>query len=916
MGKNKLLKRLFLLLSLLCLFITPVSQAKINQAYTPFLNHQYQHPSRLKSQMQQAQPRSVVHRVLARYKFDLTFATLLFLAVILGGMVICDLQLKKCIVRRFTKTNNEAYTTITPFQYPAKKVTLLILLFLAGLLTFFVIILFTYESYENQRFVKWISTIFFIFALLGGYFFGNLKRSKQLEVLINKLQLQIIDKKAAQDTLTQSEQRLRRQNASLAHLALIQLDAGRSAQDVFMEMTKVSAETLDVERVGIWRLSDDKAQLECLSLYLKSKNLHTFANPLQAKDLPTYFGQLAQHRVTAINDVYDHVSTAEFPADYLQANGIGAMLDGIILLNSQVIGVICHEHVGGTRDWTLDEQSFAGSLADLVRLTVESHKRQQVEGDLLYQQKNLENIVQTRIATIENNAKLFRFMVERAPVTILYMNTENEIIEMNPEAERVSGYSREYAIGKTYHELFASEQNNYTLEDINRKVAAGEKIQGQEVTIRCADGSRVDLLVSRIMELDADGNPVIISIGHDISRQKAFERNPKKLLESEKRYSYVIKHAPIPILIINKIGNIIEVNPEAQLAAGSSRDEMIGKNFIQLIVAKESHKKAYAYAQHAMQGGAFRSVELLLQNARGEKFEYECSMSMLKQETEDEDQIVAIARDISHQKAIQLSLTRAREAAESADRIKSMFVASMSHELRTPLNSIIGFLGVVLQGMSGELNVKQKDQLNRAYHSAKHLLSLISDVIDVSKIEAGFLLVHVEKVYLKQLFIEIEYAVSHLVEEKRLLLDMVCEDTLQLTVDRKRLYQVVLNVVSNALKYTEQGSVHVTAKVKSDTLLISVKDTGIGIEAADLKDLFKPFERIESRLKVKTLGTGLGLYLTRKILTQLLGGSIEVKSTPGEGSTFTIKVPLSAPAITHSTEGSILEEPQRQVLKK
>ena len=228
--------------------------------------------------------------------------------------------------------------------------------------------------------------------------------------------------------------------------------------------------------------------------------------------------------------------------------------------------------------------------------------------------------------------------------------------------------------------------------------------------------------------------------------------------------------------------------------------------------------------------------------------------------------MVAIAQNISQQKALQSNLIVAREAAESADRIKSMFVASMSHELRTPLNSIIGFLGVVLQGMSGELNVKQKDQLSRAYHSAKHLLSLVSDVIDISKIEAGYLQTHIEKVFLKQLFSEVEHAVMHLAEAKHLAFDVDCDDDLQLETDRKRLYQVVLNVVSNALKYTEQGVVKVTAAIKNEMLIISEEDTGVGVAESDVDDLFKPFERIESRLKVKTLGTGLGLYLTRKIL--------------------------------------------------
>lgn len=125
-----------------------------------------------------------------------------------------------------------------------------------------------------------------------------------------------------------------------------------------------------------------------------------------------------------------------------------------------------------------------------------------------------------------------------------------------------------------------------------------------------------------------------------------------------------------------------------------------------------------------------------------------------------------MGKRIPRKKALQLSLIKAREAAESSDRIKSLFVASMSHELRTSLNSIIGFLGIVLQGMSGELNVKQKDQLGRAYNSSKHLLSLISDVIDISKIEAGFLKAHAEKFELKPLLLEVEHAVEHIAAEK------------------------------------------------------------------------------------------------------------------------------------------------------
>ncbi len=847
-------------------------------------------------------------RWIVAYKFEFALGIFVVLAIILVNLLYVDWQIRKMLTQRFLFPTVLTANTSARIQFPTKKIFVTGLLFVICLTIFYAHMLFTYQYYADQRYVQWLSAGFFVFVLYGGYLFGNLKRSKQLEKLINKLHLQNIDKKIAQEKLQQSELRLQKQNASLAHLAAMQLGNWQNPETIFREIAQVSASALDVERVSIWRFDDDFKQLECIGLYIKSKDLHTESKPLVAAELPAYFQYLKQSRVISINDVYQHPATAEFTKDYLSGADIGAMLDGTIWLNNQVIGVICHEHIGGPREWTLDEQNFVGSITDLARLTIEAHKRQQVEDSLSDQQKHLETMVQKRTASIENNGKLFRFLVERAPVTILYMNIANEIIEMNPEAERISGYSREYAIGKTYNELFGTEENKQQLSTISRDVAFGYKIQGEEVTIRCADGRTVDLTVSRSMEMDDNNNPVIISIGQDMSKQRALEANAKKLLESERRYSYLVQHAPIPILIIDKKGLIVEANPEAISAAGYSKDKIIGQSFIQLIVARESRKKAIAAAGRAMKGEDFRAIELLLQNAAGEKYEYQCSMGAVVQSEADEGQIVAIALDISRQKALQASLITAREAAESADRIKSMFVASMSHELRTPLNSIIGFLGVVLQGMSGELNFKQKDQLGRAYHSAKHLLSLISDVIDISKIEAGFLEVHIEKFELAPLLAEVEQAVAHIVAEKHLDIHIDCPARIKLETDRKRLYQVILNVVSNAVKYTPQGKVDIVASVEKNWLTVAVSDTGIGISEKDLFKLFQPFERIDSPLKIKTLGTGLGLYLTRKILAQLLAGRIDVQSEPGIGSTFTIRLPVKISGIVVESSVSILDE--------
>jgi PAS domain S-box-containing protein len=224
------------------------------------------------------------------------------------------------------------------------------------------------------------------------------------------------------------------------------------------------------------------------------------------------------------------------------------------------------------------------------------------------------------------------------------------------------------------------------------------------------------------------------------------------------------------------------------------------------------------------------------------------------------------------------------------DRLKSMFIATTSHELRTPLNSIIGFLSVTLQGLSGELNDEQKDNLSRAYGSAMHLLSLVSDVIDITKLEAGKTEVFAESFLLDEVIDEATGVVAADMVSRGLTLAIEAPPATTLCTDRKRLLQCLINLLGNAVKFTERGSVRIYARSDRESLELSVSDTGIGVAQKDIPRLFQPFERLDSHLSVKAGGTGLGLYLTKKLCTDILRGTISMQSREGEGSTFTLKV--------------------------
>jgi len=238
-------------------------------------------------------------------------------------------------------------------------------------------------------------------------------------------------------------------------------------------------------------------------------------------------------------------------------------------------------------------------------------------------------------------------------------------------------------------------------------------------------------------------------------------------------------------------------------------------------------------------------------------------------------------------------LAEARDKAQEADRLKSAFLASMSHELRTPLNSIIGFTGILLQGLAGPVNEEQVKQLTMVRNSSQHLLQLINEVLDISKIEAGELKLSPDWFNLTQAVESVEKLVRPLADKKGLPIrvDPVPADADRLFHDRRRVEQVLINLVNNAVKFTEQGEVHVRCERLGDEVVVSVRDTGIGIKAEDMGSLFETFRQIETGLTRRYEGTGLGLSISRR-LVELMGGRIMAQSDgPGRGSVFTFTLP-------------------------
>jgi signal transduction histidine kinase len=236
-------------------------------------------------------------------------------------------------------------------------------------------------------------------------------------------------------------------------------------------------------------------------------------------------------------------------------------------------------------------------------------------------------------------------------------------------------------------------------------------------------------------------------------------------------------------------------------------------------------------------------------------------------------------------------LSAANERLKELDRLKSEFLATMSHELRTPLNSIIGFTGLVKEGMAGPVNDEQKKQLGMAYSAAKHLLALIADLLDLSKIDAGKVRLVSEPFDFAGVVAEVVAHLKPQAQAKLLQLrPQLPPGALPMHGDRKRCLQVLLNLVQNAVKFTDKGAIDLVARTDATTLRVDVIDTGIGIKPEELGSLFEAFRQLDGSARRRYEGAGLGLYLCRRLLT-LMGGEITAYSVFGQGSRFSFHVP-------------------------
>jgi PAS domain S-box-containing protein len=506
------------------------------------------------------------------------------------------------------------------------------------------------------------------------------------------------------------------------------------------------------------------------------------------------------------------------------------------------------------------------------------------------------DVRQRKAATmaLRSNEELYRQTFENAAVGMAQMNLGGYFMRVNRRMSELLGYAPEELLGRNFKKSIHPEDLPGCLLDLARLRRGKTEMFRRENRCLHKDGHVIHVQMTTALHRDEDGKPLwYLPVLEDISAAKKAEQlrvSLEEALDRRKREARtLVKNAPDMILRFDRKHRILLANPAAENLTGLPVKSLLGKTPTELALPpsvsqrmQEAIELVYVTAQHFLLEEEFPAIT-------GSK-QLHLSFAPELSRSGKVESVLTVGRDISPQKRLEEDLRRAKEAAEDASRAKSEFLANMSHEIRTPMTVIMA----ALEHLQETEPLPQQEQfLQMAATSAERLLTVIDDILDISKIEARRMEVFLTAFDLRECLENSVSLFRYQAEKKNLQLTCSLSADLPRRVigDADRIGQIIVNLVGNAVKFTERGFITVTTSRDQECLAIAVRDTGIGIPDDKQGELFTSFTQVDNSRTRRFGGTGLGLAIS-KGLAELMGGRIDVASEEGQGSVFTLTLPL------------------------
>ncbi|HSZ80523.1 MAG TPA: PAS domain S-box protein [Chthoniobacterales bacterium] len=685
------------------------------------------------------------------------------------------------------------------------------------------------------------------------------------------------------EQLKQAEEQLRKHGEQVQIHRDVLLELARSdksdLEKALRKICSISAATLEVARVSYWSLQDNNSTISCEVLYLRSLEScdQEFKGArLGFSDCPAYFEALATKRPIVADRVLMNPATSCLE-NYLRSFGISSMLDAPIWVRGEVVGVLCHEHVGPPRDWSAEEIDFVAALASMVSLALEESSRAHSE------------------RLLRESEEKFRALFEGTSQAVV-LHDENGIFDANPSWLQLLGYSKlQDVIGKRPAEVSAPIQpGGERAEMLEKKYIAHALSNGSarfEWVVLHRDGTEIPIEVF-LTPIQLGGRQLIQAVCIDITVRKQAEeelrQSETRLRESEARFSTAFRASPVLVTITRlSDATFIEANDAFVRWIGLSHESIVGHDTRELGIWVDLNERA-KFLSDLQRLGSLNDVECQLRSHRGSIHSILLTADLI--EINREPHMLVSGLDITQRKQAEAELLRTLAREKELGQLRSKFVSMVSHEFRTPL-AIIQSSAEILDDYLDQLeNAERKDHLESIRKNTRRMAALMEETLLIGSFDAG-------KMEFKPAPLELPSFVRRLVDEVHSATNRRCpvelfhaEMPAMAQADGRLLRHIFTNLLTNAVKYSDSGrTVHFEIVGDRSEIVCIIRDRGIGIPEPDREWLFNAFHRGQN--VGDRPGTGLGLIIVKRCV-DLHGGTIKVDSKLGEGTVVTVRLPI------------------------